>query len=100
MSKPVPTLVIYKIKPGTEEQFKPLLDTHWPTVHAIGLTTDDPPQIWRARYRDGRSAFVEIFSWKDETSSGVAHQTPEVMQIWEPMGPLLDDLEIIQLEAV
>jgi hypothetical protein len=31
---------------------------------------------------------------------GVAHQMPEVMQIWEPMGPLTENMEFLQVEPV
>jgi DNA-binding transcriptional ArsR family regulator len=49
MSQDKPQTVIcrYKIKPGTEEMIK-LLQKHWPTLHAAGLTTNDKPLIYRS----------------------------------------------------
>ena len=38
--------------------------------------------------------------WKDGKSSELAHQTPEVMAVWETMGPLLEDLTILKVEAI
>jgi len=39
-----------------------------------------------------------MFQWKDEKASEIAHQTPEVMAIWEPMGPILENLQLTQIE--
>lgn len=97
---PVDVLVIYRLKSGAEEAFRPLLKAHWPTLDAHGLVSKQKPQIWRTSSRDGKSvAYVELMQWKDESSSNVAHQTPEVMRIWEPMGPLLENLEINHVTA-
>jgi hypothetical protein len=40
-----------------------------------------------------------MFSWRDEQAAGIAHQTPEVMAVWEPMTPLLESLEISVIDA-
>jgi hypothetical protein len=44
--------------------------------------------------------FVEIFSWKDDKSSSIAHESPEVMAIQEPMGPILEGGPSPQLAVV
>jgi hypothetical protein len=99
--RPVPTLVTYRAKPGKEESVQALVKSHWPTLHKLGLATSTPATIWRAQEkRSGKIAFIEFFEWKDEASSDVAHQTPEVMAIWEPMGAVLDGLEIAFVEPV
>jgi hypothetical protein len=106
MSHPVPTLVNYHPKPGHEEQLRVLVEKHWGILDRVGLVTKDPPRIYKAqkKSRDPKESlppyFVEIFSWKDEGSSDVAHQTPEVMAMWEPMGEHLANLEIIKLEPI
>jgi hypothetical protein len=35
-----------------------------------------------------------MFTWKDGSGSDVAHQSPEVMAIWEPMTPILENMQI------
>lgn len=91
MSKPVTIHCVYRPKPGTEDDLFELVRAHWPVLHAAGLTTDDPALVWRATdKRSGRQFFIEVFSWKDDKSSGLAHQLPEVMKIWEPMGPMIE----------
>jgi hypothetical protein len=37
-------------------------------------------------------------AWRDDEASNIAHQTPEIMAIWEPMGPLLEELKLTKLE--
>ena len=43
---------------------------------------------------------IEQFVWKDGKASDVAHQTPEIMAVWEPMGPLLEELTICEVEPL
>jgi hypothetical protein len=94
-------LVVYKVKKGQDAEFRRLLEQHWPTLDRLGLVTKDPPQIWRGeniRSASEGSSWVELFTWKEETGSDVAHQSPEVMKIWEPMTPLLEGMDILYLE--
>jgi quinol monooxygenase YgiN len=101
MAKPVPTLVSYYPKPGKEAEMLALVKKHWPTLRRLGLASEKPAQIWRAHEKDSTSTyFVELFEWADEKSSDVAHQTPDVMAIWEPMGPILANLQIVKVEPV
>ena len=99
-TRPVTVLVTYRPKAGAEAQILELLEKHWPTLDRLGLVSEEPPKFWRARGRDGREFFVELFQWKDEGASDVAHQTPEVMAIWEPMGAILEDLQIAHVEPL
>jgi quinol monooxygenase YgiN len=100
-SEPVPTLVIYRPKPGAEPALEALIRKHIPTLRGLGLLGTGQSAAFRAEdKRAGRAAYVEIFDWKDGRASDVAHQTPEVMAIWEPMEPLLEGLEIRQLQPL
>jgi hypothetical protein len=91
MTKPVLTHCIYRPKKGKEEALFGLVKKHWPTLKKAGLTTSTPAQVYRAQDKHGgRTFFVEIFAWKDDQAAGTAHQLPEVMAVWEPMGELLD----------
>jgi hypothetical protein len=100
-TKSVLNLVTYVPKPGKEEELRELVEKHWPALDAVGLASPMKPTIWRAYdIREHRTYFVELFAWKDETSSDIAHQTPEVMAIWEPMGPILEKLTIAKVEPL
>src|SRR5690349_4154867 len=83
---PVRNIVTYVPKPGKEEELLALVKKHEPALRKVGLVTDEPFKLWKAfDIRKRRVQFVEHFSWKDGHSSDVAHQTPEVMAVWEPM---------------
>ena len=103
MSKPTPVtmLVTYKPKKGKEEELLPLVQKHLPVLQRIGLATAEPAKVWKAtNKRTGEVSFVELFQWKDDQAAGIAHQTPEVMAVWEPMGPILEELTLQSLEVV
>ena len=98
---PVTMLVSYYPKEGKEEEFLPLLEKHWPTLDRLGLVTKVKPQIWRGTdIRANRSYFVELFQWKNGEASDIAHQSPEVMAIWEPMGPILENMQLTEVEPL
>ena len=104
MSKPVHRLVIYRPKAGKTEDLLAILRKHGPVLRGSGLLTDAPVQIYRAtdlrRQGEAEPYFIETFEWKDEAASDVAHQTPEVMAVWETMGPYLENMTLTTLEAL
>lgn len=98
---PVRNLVTYVAKPGKEAELLALVKQHERALRSVGLVTEEPFQVWKAfDIRKKRISFVEKFQWKDGRAPDVAHQTPEVMAIWEPMGPVLEELTICEIEAV
>lgn len=99
-SKGASVLCIYRIKPGQEQAFLRLLERHWPTLRRVGLATEAPAQVQRAVQRDGKTAFIEAFSWNSADASALAHQSPEVMAVWEPMGALCEGMEFLPVEPV
>lgn len=100
--KPVPVLCLYNVIEGKEEEFLRLLASHWPTLERAGLSTVEPAKVWKGfATRAKRTVFVELFSWKDKEAVATAHHTPELMQVWEPMGTLCGgDMEFIDVEAI
>lgn len=97
---PVDMLCRYRVKKGKEAEFARLVHQHWGTLHRLGLATDRPARVVRGEDKAGNVAFVELFSWKSGASAHTAHQTPEVMRLWEPMGALCDDMEFWNAHAV
>jgi len=85
---PVNNVCYYKVDAKDEAAFQRLLEKHWPTLHTHGLSTDEPARVLRSETRDGKVVFIELFAWKDQSAIDVAHQSPDVMQVWEPMGAL------------
>jgi hypothetical protein len=100
MSEPVNVLCIYRVKQGQEDQFKRILEKHWPALDRAGLVSSTPVQVFRETGKDDAVIFIEMFQWKNEESPRAAHQAPEVMAVWGPMDTLTDKMEFLDLESV
>jgi hypothetical protein len=101
MTRPVKTHVTYRAKPGQDEELLALIRKHGPALESTGLIVGGKPLVYRARnVRTGQTSFMEIFSWRDEDASTLAHQMPEVMAVWEPMTPILEQLDINVIEPL
>ena len=91
MATPATVVCIYRVAPGNEAAFTKLLERHWPVLCELGLATKKPPTHYRgAEQQGGRPLFFEIFEWVSEDASGLAHQHPDVMEIWERMDKLTE----------
>jgi hypothetical protein len=102
MKQDQPQTVIcrYQVKPGNEAEFEALLAKHWPALHGAGLTTDEPPQFFRGRpsskpggRHGAEGLFIEIYQWKNAEAPNIAHHTPEIMAVWEPMGAICSEMD-------
>lgn len=101
MSKPVPTLISYFPKPGKGKELLALIEKHWPILDKGGLVTKTKAKVWKAHdKRQNTDYFIEYMEWKDGESSGLAHQLPEVMAVWETMGPIMETMSIVQIEEL
>jgi hypothetical protein len=78
----------YRVRPAEEERFLDLLRRHWRTLHSLDFVTDDESLVFRSL--EGGLTYVEIFAWV-EGGFGQAHEHPDVLAIWEPMEPLLEE---------
>ena len=77
----------YRVKAEAEAEFRALLHHHWATLHHLGFVTEDASVVLRAV---DEPTYVEIFTWIDGGFK-LAHEHPDVLAIWEPMDPLLED---------
>jgi hypothetical protein len=93
MNKPLTNMCVYKVKVGKEREFEALLAKHYPTLKKLGLATDDKPIMHKGKDRKAPNLlYFELFTWTDEQGPHRAHEIPELMQLWEPMGALCDDM--------
>ncbi|MHC4223103.1 MAG: putative quinol monooxygenase [Planctomycetota bacterium] len=81
----------YRIKSGKEQDFLELLKIHWPTLHRLGLVTEEEARVFRGRDADEKTFFVELFEWKGDRSAHDAHESPGVQKIWGPMAELTEE---------
>jgi hypothetical protein len=62
-------------------------------MHAAGLATDNPSRCYlgqEPKDAGGGPVFYELFEWSDPEGPRRAHELPEVMAVWEPMGALCE----------
>lgn len=78
----------YRVRADAEEQFRELLSNHWATLHELGFVTDEASLVFRSL--DPPPTFVEVFTWV-EGGFDRAHEHPDVLALWEPMEPLLEE---------
>jgi len=98
---PVTNIVTYVPKKGKEAELLALVKQHEPALRSVGLVTDEPFRVWKAYdVRKQREQFIEYFVWKDGKASDAAHATPEVLAVWEPMGPVLEEMTICEVEPL
>ena len=97
---PVPVLCRYRVKPGKQQEFESLLTEHWRMLADVDLVTDEPARLMRAGDLAGNVAYIEMFSWASAEAVQTAHETPEVMRLWEPMGALCEDMEFWHIEPL
>lgn len=86
-------ICLYRVAAGREEEFGRLLARHWPTLHELGLVTDEPARHYQGAEQGGSPLFVEIFTWKSAEAAQLAHERDEVRAIWEPMDQLTESRE-------
>ncbi|UJR87217.1 MULTISPECIES: putative quinol monooxygenase [Sandaracinus] len=80
----------YRPKPEREAEFRRLLERHWPALRELGLVRPSAPLHFRGE-EEGRPFYVEIFEWRDADAVEAAHQSPEIMRLWEPMETLCEE---------
>jgi len=100
---PVHRLVIYRPKAGKLGELEAILKRHGGVLRKTGLITDQPVRLFRGtdiRKPEAGAFLVEEFYWRDGSAADTAHQTPEVMAVWETMGPHLDTMQLTTLDPI
>ena len=97
----------YQVKAGHEAEMEALLVKHWPALHGAGLTTDEPATVYRGvpstkpnQEHGAARVYIEIFCWKSDDAPALAHEMPEVMAVWEPMGAICESMEFPSFELL
>ena len=81
----------YRVKPGCEQEFRLLLDRHWPTLRELELVTDSKPLLYMGGERDTDGVLiVEVFEWVSGEAARRAPEHPQVSEIWEGMEKLCE----------
>jgi hypothetical protein len=81
----------FRVKSDEMATFRGLLDRHWPTLRRLELVTDTAEQVFIGE-DDGVSGpvVVSIFEWANPEAVDIAHEHPDVAEIWEAMEPVCE----------
>jgi hypothetical protein len=82
----VMALATYKPKAGNEEALMKLVEKHLPTLRELGLASDKPSYL--AKAKDG--SIIEVFEWTTMEAIRAAHEHPAIADIWEKMTLIAD----------
>lgn len=77
----------YRVRADSEDAFREWLTRHWPTLHDLGLVTDDAPVHYR---HVDDPTYVEIFTWR-AGGTEAAHADPTLQALWSEVEPWLED---------
>ena len=94
--KPELVIALYRPHPGKDTELRKLIAQHLPVLRRLELVTDRAAIVMKAK--DG--TYIEIFEWRTAESADLAHQLPEVAQVWEAMGKIADFPKIAELEEI
>jgi hypothetical protein len=92
--KPEVVFALYRPHAGKDAELRRLISKHLPVLRKLELVTDRPAILVRAK--DG--TYIEVFEWRTEESSKLAHEHPEVAKVWEAMGEVADFPALESLE--
>lgn len=87
-------IALYHPHTGQEDKLKSLLKQHVPTLRKLELVTDRDAIVVKTQ----NNTFMEIFEWRSEKASVLAHEHPEVTKMWEQIGQVADFAKLDTLE--
>jgi len=73
------SIAAFRAKAGREQDLIRVIDDRLPLLRSLGLATDRP-EI-RCRSQDG--VIITISEWASREAIDQAHETPEVLALWE-----------------
>ncbi len=87
-AKPETVMVTCHAKKGAEADLQRVLARHWSTIRDLKLVTGSTHVSLRGVDGEGKTYFVEIFTWRD--GSVPDHAPASVQAIWSEMNGLVE----------
>ena len=84
---PETVLVTYHAKPGSEAALADAIARQWATANSLKLVLEKPHTVVRGS-EDGRTYFVEIFTWRDANIPDAP--PPAIQNIWSQLSQLVE----------
>jgi hypothetical protein len=86
--QPETVIVTLHAKTGSEAALAGAIARHWDAARRLNLVLDTPHLTVRGAEADGKTYFVDIFTWRD--SSAPDHAPAEIQTIWAEMNRLVE----------
>jgi hypothetical protein len=80
------TIAAYRPFADKDAELLEEIKTHVPILRELGLATDRPSYVMRAK--DG--TIIEVFEWKSKEAVEQAHTNPGVLAMWERFGKVCE----------
>ncbi|MCH8252214.1 MAG: hypothetical protein IID36_07155 [Planctomycetes bacterium] len=87
------SIAAFKPKPGMEEELLRVIADRLPLLRRLGFATDREAMLMKSK--DG--VVIQISEWVDNEAIRRAHETPEVLTLWERFDACSD---YVKLEAI
>jgi len=81
-------MAIFHVVAGKEADFQQVLVREWETYTKEKLVFDQPHVVVRGKEADGKTYFVDIFTWVSQSTPD--HPPASVVAVWQSMGPLVE----------
>jgi hypothetical protein len=85
--KPETVMLRLQSKAGSEDDLARVIARHWKTARDLKLV-DDAPHVTVRGSENGKSYFVDIFTWRDASIPDSA--PPAIQAIWAEMNKLVE----------
>lgn len=89
-------IAAFKPKLGMEEELKRVMADRLPLLRRLGLATDRV----NITMRSANGTILDVSEWVDDDAIARAHETPEVLKLWERFEACCDYAKLESLEEI
>lgn len=87
------SVAAFRARPGREDELMRVMDERLPLLRRLKLATERTPILMRSQ--DG--VIIQVSEWTSREAIDRAHQTPEVLALWDR---IFDCCEHVKLESL
>lgn len=90
------SVAAFKAKPGKEGELLRVIADRLPLLHKLGLATDRKDILMRSR----GGVIISVSEWVSDEAIEEAHQTPEVLAMWDQFAACSDFVKLETLPEI
>lgn len=89
-------IAAFKPKPGKEDELKQVIADRLPLLRDLGLATDRISITMRST----NGTIIDVSEWVDDAAIARAHETPEVLALWQRFDDCSDYVKLDSLDEI